>query len=71
MRERSRRFSRIARPSDWGVRRLAPLGKKLYWITTMTIASPICELLRTQTKFPVVLARPDEKVARSSLAQTC
>ena len=37
----------------------------------MTIASPICELLRTQTKFPVVLARPDEKVARSSLAQTC
>ena len=37
----------------------------------MTIASPICELLRTQTKLPVVLARPDEKVARSSLAQTC
>ena len=39
----------------------------------MTIASPlypICALLRTQTKLPVVLVRPDEKVACSSVVQT-
>ena len=56
-------------------RRLAPIygNKKLYWTTIMTIASrryPICELLRTQAKLPVVLVRPDEKVARFPMVQT-